>query len=49
MQIFYVALSRRNYARIYDITREQLSIDFVHRISLFFFLDINSPVHQVQS
>ena len=27
----YVALSRRNYARICDITREQLPIDFVHR------------------
>ena len=32
----YVALSRRNYATIYDITREQLFIDFVHRISQFF-------------
>ena len=33
-----------------DITREQLSIDFVHIISIFvFFLDINSPVDQVQS
>ena len=37
MQSLYVALSRRNYARICDITREQLSIDFVHIILQFVF------------
>ena len=50
MQSLYVALSRQNYARICDITIEQLSIDFVQSISQFlFFLDINSPVDQIQS
>ena len=31
--------------------KEQLSIDFVHKLSQFkkYFLDINSPVDQVQS
>ena len=34
-KVLYFALSRQNYARICDITREQFSIDFVHKISKF--------------
>ena len=52
-KVVYVALSGWNSARICDITRGQLSIDFVHRFFFFrfFFLggDINSPFDQVHS
>ena len=36
-KVVYVALSGWNSARICDITRGQLSIDFVYRFSFFFF------------
>ena len=41
-----------NLPEVCDAIREQLSIAFVHiffRICYYFFLDINSPVDQVQS
>ena len=39
-----------NSAKVYNTTREQLSIDLVCiYIFTIFFLDINSPVDQVQS
>ena len=52
MQSFVYHLSGRNSARICDdTTREQLSVDFVHRFCTIFnfLLDINSLVDQVQS
>ena len=47
-KVVYVALSGWNSARISDITRGQLSIDFVHRFSQFYNFSWISILHLIK-
>ena len=48
-KVVYVALSDWNSARMCDITRGQLSIDFVHRFSTAFFFCLNQKYRSTGS